>query len=283
MIAHVAEASERSGRVVLWLDPANAVSAAAIDASARVAAAYGSEVETVIVRTGDLACTQDLPVRRLISARGSIAATAAEDALSFSARRQEREAERAALRCGISWRHTTVEGDAFDRLAEMCQARGPWNIVGLTHTPSAGLGPIVSSVLANVSGATGVIAAPSRVEASRTRVCVVIEDMDRMPSMLRAAERLRRSTGDVRVLIAEQTRSAYDELETAVRLLTEGRPGIVFEAAQPTFGVEGALDAALRRAAPAFVIARFGGALLPSNRALARTIALTAAPFLLVR
>lgn len=283
MIAHVAEASESSGRVVLWLDPASAVSAAAIDASARVAAAYGSEVETVVVGSGDIPFDGPVPVRRIPAARGSGAAPAAPDALAFSARRQQRETERAAARCGIACRHALVDGDAFDRLAEMCQARGPWNIVGLTQAPSAGLGHIVSTVLANVSGATGVIAAPAAVDTARTSICVVIEDMDRMPSMLRAAERLRRGAGEVRVLIAEQTRIAYDELETAVRLLTEGRPGIVFESAAPTFSVEGALDATLRRAAPAFVIARFGGALLPSSRALARTIALTAAPFLLVR
>lgn len=292
MIAHVAEASEASGRVVLWLMPASMVSVAAIEAAADVAAAYGSEVETVVVGSGAVATDGSVPVRYVSVSRSvanvARAAVDCPDIMELSVVHQQREAEKAAARVNISCRHTRVEGDAFDRLSEMCQARGPWNIIALTEAPSAGIDHIVSSILANVAGATGVIVAPATASRyagvrQRRRVSIVVEDTDRLPSMLRAAERLCNGQGQVHVLIAEATRTAYDEVETAARLLTEGRPNVEFESLQPTFGVEGALDFALRRLAPSFVIARFGGALLPTGRALSRTITLTGAPFLLVR
>ena len=49
MITHVAEASELSGRVVLWLDPEARCTPAVLDAPLRLAAAYDAEVETIVV------------------------------------------------------------------------------------------------------------------------------------------------------------------------------------------------------------------------------------------
>lgn len=284
MIAHVAEASEASGRVVLWLSPASPVSSAAMAAATRVAVAYGSEVETVVISRGELPADGAVPVRRIgVSRTQTDAAAEAGSVIGLCVGRHQRELERAAQRAGIGFRHTLAEGDPFDRLAEMCQARGPWNIVALSEPPSASLGHTVSTILANVAGATAVIAAPAMPRSAGDKVVVAIEDMDRMPSMLRAAERLCSIRGTIHVLIAEQTRMAFDELETAVRLLTEGRRNVVFEPTFPTFAVEGALDGMLRQTMPGFVIARFGGALFPTGRSLSRTISLAGAPFLLVR
>jgi hypothetical protein len=188
-----------------------------------------------------------------------------------------------AKRYRVACQHSQSAGDPFDCLSDMCQARGPWNVIGLTEPPSARLASTVGSIFANVAGATGVVVAPAGGSRDSGDVTVVIEDVDRMPPMLRAAERLTNSGGRVRVLIAETTRASFDEIETAVRLLSEGRHDVDFEAGHPTFGVDGALDQALRRSSPGFVVARFGGALLSSQRAAGRTIELTGAPFLLVR
>jgi hypothetical protein len=49
MIAHVAEAGENRGRVVLHIGAGRQVADIAIDAALRVALAYQSEIETLVV------------------------------------------------------------------------------------------------------------------------------------------------------------------------------------------------------------------------------------------
>ena len=49
MIAHVAAASELSGRVVLWFDPESKCTPEMLDAPVRLAAAYDAEIETIVV------------------------------------------------------------------------------------------------------------------------------------------------------------------------------------------------------------------------------------------
>ena len=49
MIAHVAEASELSGRVVLWLNPETRCTPTVLDAPMRLAAVYDAEIETIVV------------------------------------------------------------------------------------------------------------------------------------------------------------------------------------------------------------------------------------------
>ncbi len=287
MIAHVAEVSEHSGRVLVWLDPASSCVPQALTASARIAAAYGSEIETVVVGAIDLSALGDLPVRRVAGVRwGGSAATPALDianAFDLLAQRHRRTADGLGATFKVPVRHTRTSGDAVDRLAELCGAHGPWNIITLSRAPSAGLGPVISDILANVSGATGVVVAGREREPRSQDVVVAIEDSERLPSMLRAAERLRAGKGRIRVLIAAASPAHYSDIEAAVRLATEGRQGLVFEASGATFGVEGALDERLFKSRPGFVIARFGGTLLANGRALARTMTMARAPFLLVR
>ena len=75
-----------------------------------------------------------------------------------------------------------------------------------------------------------------------SRVVVIVEDADRLPSMLRAAERLSGSGGSaIHVVIGAETAAEHAELEAQARLLTAGSSGVKFETAGPTFGVPGAL------------------------------------------
>ena len=287
MTAHVAEASENSGRVLVWLDPQSAGVSPALEASARVAAAYGADIETVVVGDYSFSQSGDVPLRA-VSTTGNgqaIITSIAEmpDVFGLAVRRARRLADRSAQERKVSARNTGTTGDAIDRLAEMCRQNGPWNIVALTKTSQAGDSSVISDILANVSGATGVIVAGPLHERPSADVVVAIEDAERLPSMLRAAERIAGGKGCIRVLIAAPTRSLHGELEAAARLAIGARAGFVFEGCAPTFGIDGAMDETLRATRAGFVIARFGGTLLAHGRTLARTLALTRAPFLLVR
>jgi hypothetical protein len=288
MIAHVAEASERSGRVVLWLDPELRCTPALLDAPVRLAAAYEAEIETIVV---DQAPDEDfdLPVRRIGRAATAdiLEPSVTERRFELLAQRCRRAVESASAARKVKVRHALAHGDAVDRISEMCLARGPWNIVALVRMPALGGHSVIGSLLANVGGATGFLLCSERpVDANvseNARVVVIVEDGDRLPSMLRAAERLSAPDGAIHIVIGAETVDEHAELEGQARLLASDSSTIVFEEAGPTFGVPGALTEIVARMKPNFVVARFGGSALADGRELARASAATRAPILLVR
>jgi hypothetical protein len=287
MIAHVAEASEASGRVLLWLDPAGVSMPQTFDASARIAAAYAADLETVVIDGPSAGDVGDIPSAHVSLLGKAVDASRAgatlPDARRYLAERQRREVADAAAALRVRVSHASAGGDAIDRLAEMCLARGPWNIVAVSRPPSQDLPNILSSILANVSGATGVVVAGRRQTRLRPDIAVVIEDAERMPSMLRAAERLLEPGGKIHLMIAAETAATYDDLDAQVRLAASGLRNCVHCSGGADYGVPGALDEQLFRLRPSFVIARFGGTLLGDARALTRLLGLAPGPFLLVR
>jgi hypothetical protein len=291
MIAHVAEASEASGRVLLWLDPGAVPMPHTFNASVRIASAYAAELETVVMDGPGACLVEGIPSTH-VSIAGKVTTNTgdfanAPDPRALLAERQRRDVSRIAALANVSVSHASAGGDAIDRLAEMCLTRGPWNIVAVSRPPSAELPAILSSILANVSGATGVVVA-GRQTGHQTGslspdVAVVVEDTERMPSMLRAGERLVMPGGKIHVLIAAETAAAYAELDGQLRLVTANMPACVLLPGGADFGVTGALDETLFRLRPCFIIARFGGTLLGEERALTRLLAVASGPFLLVR
>src|SRR6185312_534299 len=180
MIAHVAEASELSGRVVLWLDPETGCTPALLEAPVRLAAAYGAEIETVAV--SEVHELDNVPIRRVGYAEtadaslepGTLAVGARRFALLTD--RYRRIVEAMGSMHGVRVRHTEVSGDA-----------------------------LLSSLLANVSGATGFLLCGDQRSHAGSPVVVVVEDGDRLPPMLRAAERLAGPEGIIRIVIAADT------------------------------------------------------------------------------
>ncbi len=287
MIAHVAEASEASGRVLLWLDPDAISMPQTFDASVRIASAYAADLETLDIDGPTADDPGDIPIGHVSLLgkiqkleRGSICDI---DAAGILAKRQRREIARLASLARVNVSHASARGDAIDCLAEMCLARGPWNIVAVSRPPSPELPMILSSILANVSGATGVVVAGRGRGALKPDVAVVIEDTERMPSMLRAAERLVMPGGKIYIMIAAETAAGYAEIDSQARFVTAGIEDCVYVPGGPDYGVPGAFDEQLYRLHPSFIIARCGGTLLGDPRALTRLLAVAPGPFLLVR
>lgn len=289
MMAHVAEASEASGRVLFWTDRHAPLNPGAAKAASRLAAAFQAEIETVTVDAGDIGQSRDLSAAGFV-ARG-VGAPELEAingsqfdraalAESLLMRRQQRDVAECARRYGVACRHTMASGDAIDVLAELCTVRGPWNVVVAAGASAV---PLVGTLFANVSGATGVVVAPVGHTCGDGPIVVIAEDIERLPSMIRAAARLTRMFGRIHVLFAASTRAEFEALEARARLAIPAPTDVVFEKSEPSFGAEEVYDAQLRKLAPSFVVCRFGGTVLPTGRALSRTIAKTGAPFLLVR
>lgn len=285
MIAHVAEASELSGRVVLWLDPESDYPASRLEAPVRLAAAYGAEIETVVIADSSSDLADDVPLRLIgpagTSGRRDI--TAYDRRFELLVTRCRRAVEHVGAAHGVRVLHTLAAGDAVDRIAEMCVERGPWNIVALSRLPVAGSDTVIGTLFANVSGATGFLLCGEQ-RSKQPRVVVVVEDVERLPPMLRAAERLSSAKTPVRVVIGADTAEAYAEIEAQARLAASAIPvPVLFEETGPTFGVPEALTETVARLRPSLIVAGFGGLAVADGRELSRASVVARAPILLVR
>lgn len=285
MMAHVAEASEASGRVLYVVEPGSGDISVSAHVASQFASAFNAEIETVIVNTDAVDRARELAVSAWcpLQSREDEDREKSGEANRFLQMRQLRAIERAARRKGVPIFHTAITGELIDQLDGLCLSRGPWNVVVLSLPASAASGRAASEIFANVSGATGVVAVPARVAHEAGPIAIVVEDVERLPAMLRAASRLKGLCGRVHVLAAADRRKEMEDLETHVRLATANHRGLVVEPATPVLGIAGALDETLRTLKSSFIVARLGGTLLPHARALARTLTIAQAPVLLVR
>jgi hypothetical protein len=285
MIAHVAEASEASGRVVLWLDPEADYPPSRLEAPVRLAAAYGAELETVVIADASADLADDIPLRVIGSSGAAVQRNfgAYDWRFELLVTRCRRAVDDVGAAHGVRVHHSVAAGDAIDRISEMCLERGPWNIVAMARLPASGSDTVVGALMANVSGATGfLLCGPQR--AKQPRVVVIVEDAERLTSMLRAAERLSGPRGPVHIIVAADTAEARQEIEAQSRLIaSDFQVPVVFEDVGPTFGVPEALTEHIARLRPSLIIAVFGGSAIADGRELSRVSVVALAPILLVR
>ena len=186
MMAHVAEAGEASGRVLLLIEEGVASVEMAARAASRFAAAFNAEIETIAVNQDFAERAGGINASALVSAdearplvNGTLTRVAAVQSLLTM--RQIRVIEQASWRYGVACRHTALAGDPIDRLSEVCVSRGPWNIVVLSSPTQASTASTISAILANVGGATGIVTAPARTQSEEGPVVIVVEDAERLP------------------------------------------------------------------------------------------------------
>lgn len=290
MMAHVAEAAEARGRVLMWLEPGSRAAHATMLGAVKIAHAFRSEIETLVVDDGAFDRLHELDAARAVTAADAEAPAMAKTIITravaqfdLAAARDTRAIQDIARTFGVSCRHASATGDPVDTLSTLCTERGPWNIIALTARPSQQTAATIANLFANVSGVTAVLAGGIDGDTQDGPVAVIAEDGERVPSMLRAADRLTGITRKTHIFIAATSPSARANLDGDVRLLAAGHASAVFETTAMGADIEGAFDERLRKLRPSLVIARFGGAFLPSARAVARTLTLARAPFLLVR
>ena len=133
MMAHVAEASEESGRVLFWLDPNVMAEPAAIDGASRLAAAFKSEIESLVVNDGAIPRALALPVSRVVDGTNGtgdqLNSQVTGRILDLIGERQRRDIESYAAKFGVPCHHTITAGEAIDQLTGLCLMSGPWNVI----------------------------------------------------------------------------------------------------------------------------------------------------------
>ncbi len=288
MIAHVAEAGEGRGRVVLHLTQAEP-SGVAIEAAVRVARAFQSEIESLFVEDATLIEIAAFPFACEISLTGRQRRDLSPDLVArqmrASAAGMARRIEQLARRAEVPLYMTVVRSEPVSALAEACARRGPWNVVALGEPLSASNGDKLARLFATVQGTTGLIVVGPRAKRSEGRVVAVVEDIGDFDAILRTARRIHggdKQTGLTLLMVSESADEAQimdDQARLAIgddETIEIVRARI--EAAQPAMAAE-----LIRRLSAGFIVGRFGGLLVPARGDLRHLCAVLECPLFLMR
>ncbi len=287
MTAHVAEAAEARGRVVLHLHTVNP-HAVAIEAAVRVAQAFQSGIESLFIEDSQIFDLASFPFAREISFTGRRSRAISSDELEHefrlafaSIQRRIAELARAAE---VPIRQRIVRDDPIAALATTCAECGPWNVVALAEPIGTMSGESLRQLFEAVSDATGLVIVGPHARRTSGPVIVAVEDIDRLPSMVRAGERLASATGgSLVVLLIADDEERLHWMEGQARLLLGERTDTQIIRASSARGAAEVAAEALRRLKGGFVISQFGGLVVPADRDLRALAASLECPILLVR
>ncbi len=296
LLIHVAAESERRGRVVLAAQSATP-HAAALAAAFSVAVAFETWIDCQLVQSPDVVALTAHAFARGVSRDGRIAPLRAADVSGWQAAATA-AARKAVTDAARGWAirlQTEVTQDSLtDALAKACAIEGPWNIVVLADAVQA-TETTLAMLQSGVGGATGIVCVGPRAVAEQEAdgpVVVVVEDMDRLSQMLRAAERLAKggpwSPRAVKLVVATTGQEQRDALDGHLRLLLADIPGdpvspVTIADGGVTHGTEDEVAEAVRRLDGSFIIARTGGVAMPGRAKTSALVAVAACPLLLVR
>ena len=288
MIAHVAEAGEDRGRVVFRLGSSGRLSDIALEAAVRVAQAFQSEIESLFIEDRQLFDLASFPFAREISLSGRGSRALSPDDITREMRLLASALQRKVLHmarsCEVPVRARIVRDDPLQALASACTESGPWNVVALGEPFGGGQMPVLAELFSAVQGTTGIILAGPEARHTSGPVVAVIEDLERVPPMLRAVERLASVTGgEPSLLIIEEGAERLAWMEGQVRLALANSAAIKLDSLDMAGRDAAAIADMLRRAGAGFVIAHFGGRLASGEDNLVPLAAMLEGALFLVR
>ena len=292
MIAHVAEAGERRGRVLLRISgsPPNPF---ALAAAVHIAAAYHSEIEGLFISDEQVFDMAAFSFSRVISPAGRDARHLSEREVARAYRAIERtvtqrlralaEAREVPCRC------RSVRDDPLRALTAACAERGPWNVVTLAESVDGNAYDQLAALLETVRDVTALVIVGPAVRRMTGPVVVVLDEASALTNAMRAAARLASaSDGDgdgIILMLVGPDDAAVANLEGDARLaLAEGDHGNVrLEIGKSLYGAPAAIAEAIRRERPGFVVARFASLLVPDRAGLRDVLAALECPLFLSR
>jgi hypothetical protein len=287
MIAHVAEIGENQGRVVLQLGSAHP-SAIALEAAVRIARAFQSEIESVFVEDEQLFDCAAYDFVREVSLSGrhnrAVSPDAITQGLRLAAQGARRQLEVLARRAEVPLRSRVVRDEPLRALSIACAESGPWNVVALAEPFAGNNCGLLKQLMVEVSGATGLVMVGPRARRVTGPAVIAVEDADRLPALLRAAERLTALDGaQIVLLLIAPDEEGLDRMDGQVRLVVEAREDVRIEMAEAARGEAAVIAEALRRLNSGFVICQFGGLVVPDEGNLRPLASVLECPLFLVR
>lgn len=288
MIAHVAEAGEQRGRVVLRLTSSCKASPVALDAAIRIAQAFQSEIESLFIEDSQLFELASFPFAREISfsgrARRALSAETIARDVAHAIQALQRRVSEVARAAEVPLRLKVVRDEPLRAIAAACAEMGPWNVVALAEPFGATQGEELRAIFEHVADTTGLVLVGPNARRTSGPVIVAVEDQSHLQSMLRAAERLvAAGNNGIAVLIVGESEEARHWLESQARLALGPAPGVTIHVAETTHGAAEALAEVLRRLNGGFVIGQWGGVLVPTDSDLRHLVTALECPLFLVR
>jgi hypothetical protein len=291
MIAHVAAADERSGRVVLWHGGSTTVSRTAIDAAMLLGQAFQAEVESLFVEDTQLFDLAEFPFARVIGASGGswrpLPQATLEREMRFAAAALHRQVAEAGAEASVPCNSRIVRDEPLRAVARACAENGPWNLVVMGEPLGPGDEARLSDLFERVRDTTGAVITGPLASRTRGSVLAVVEDFERLGPMLKAAQRLSVPTGgDVKLTLVGDRRDELAWMEGEARILcASGDDGEIaaFESVLAANDDPAPLIAVLQRYKPGIALAQYGGRLVAPGLNLRPLMATLECPLLLVR
>lgn len=287
MIAHVAEAGEAKGRVLLQLASIKP-NPYSVEAAIWLARAFQSEIESLFVEDEQLFELASFPFAREISVTGRQSRSLSTDdvhrQMRFAFSQFQSEIERAARRAEVPVRGTMVRGEPVSALAKACTQCGPWNVIALAGQMASPAFPSLDDVFGRVADATGLIIVGPQVCRMTGSVLLAVEDAEQLSGMLHAADRLagvQNVTIQVAPLADDDVVLAH--LEGQLRLMLAERDDIELVLVPVARGGPPEVAELLRRIKAGLVIAQFGGLVVPRDGDLKPLAMSLECPLLVVR
>lgn len=291
--AHVAEAAEGRGRVILRCS-ALAISDVAVEAAIFVAEAFNSEIELLMVEDSQRVAFAGFDFAREFSERGgppravSARAVRAEFRSAFGTAR--RHVASMVVSHDVPLSESVVRDDPVQALVSACARRGPWNVIAIAEAFDKPASDALDEIFDTVKDATGVIVAgptarPVRSLSRQSRpVVLAVENVGEIQGMLRSARYLATTLGgEISILQIAETADDLAQMDGAVRLLLADEPSVRLVRVGPTYGSSGVIAETIRTLDPGIVIARFGGVAVPRGRSVRPLTGALGCPLLLVR
>lgn len=287
MIAHVAQAGEDRGRVVVQVCSPQP-HALALLAAVKIAQAFQSEIESVFVEDSQLFDCASYGFVTEVSLSGRkrkpLSADEISQSLKLAAQGARRQLERLARSAEVPLRSRVVRDDPLKALCTACAETGPWNVVALSEPFTGGYSPMLRQMFSAIDGTTGLVLVGPKARRVTGPCLVAVEDMQRLPDMLRAAERLSALDESlIVVLLVAPDERALAGMDHAARLALAGKDRVRLEHAIVGRGMSAVAAEALRRRQPGFVVCQYAGAVVPEEGDLSPLAASLECPLLLVR
>lgn len=287
MIAHVAEAGEAMGRVVLRFSsqPPNDI---AIRAALQVAQAFRSELESLFVEDQQLIDLAKFPFATEISLNGkrrhSLSSTAMHHQFLAMFRDAERRLQAAAQNSEVPVKRSFVRDEPVQALASACAQRGPWNVVALGEALTNNSCVVLRDLFASVTDTTGIVIAGPNSKRTDGPIVVAVEDTERLPGMLPAASRLSELNGsEIKILITAPDEKTYFDTDAELRLVIADQPNVSIVPRRETHGEPACVAEQIRVLRGGFLIAHFSSQTIPEVGSLRPLLAALECPLFLVR
>jgi hypothetical protein len=288
MITHIAQADEQRGRVVLWLGPSGEPQDIAVDAAVCLARAFQSEIESLFIEDSQLFDLAELPFAREISLSGRTtramsASTLGRDMQSHASALQRRVLAQARA-ADVKAKARVMREEPVRALAQVCAENGPWNVVTVGTPIRRGADTSFADLFHSIVATTGIVVVGPKASRTQGPVIAIVEELERVVPMMRAAERIATATGgETQLWLLEKDQDRLDWIEGQIRLALGAQSGVKFHVVDMMLNKPKDVALMIRRAGAGFVIARFGGLLAPQEADVVPLIEALEGPLFLVR